>query len=246
MTITAERAAIRGTCKPGVRHAETNTAWNMGCRCAGAIEAHGQWIAMRKAMRAQARAAASAGADCPAGSHDTLYAYENSGCRCLPARRAYRLKNNGGYDETWRAWNRWRGPKTRVDRLNLMFLTDGVATVATQREKMLAIEELDRRRVVNGPYRWRRMSNEEIGIRLGLSEASVHRIRGLRVEAARRRAERRLSDLRWKAARAEMARGRKERVAAEHQAAHERKDGLRERRGRPGSLVPRAARWQFR
>lgn len=204
------------------KHGLSKSAWDRGCRCPGAVAGYEEFKAKKAAARAIARQ--RGGSACGAIKHGTKYAYEEFGCRCPEARKARRLSQGVRLPKIWSRWNQWRGPKNRVSRTNLMLLLAGVKDSPTPAEMMVADIRLQRLRVVDGPRHSRPLTTQEISDRLDCGEQVIYRVRKRRRAYAAQRTQRRLADVQWKAVRAQKAGARKVRVAAQHAAAHARRE----------------------
>jgi hypothetical protein len=87
--------------------------------------------------------------------------------------------------------DRWRGPDTRVNRINLMLLLSGFKDSPTYGERMIAAMRLER---------WGH-DNEAIALRIDVPAKRIPQYRRRREEFRATRTQRRLADVRWKAAR---------------------------------------------
>lgn len=160
-------------CRPGVTHSPTKTAWRNGCRHPGAVAAHDEWIAEKRAQRKRAMSAAAG--ECMAATHGTRYAYEMSGCRCPKALAAHRKHAARANDaerarrardysldyshERMRAKRLtggrldydprrvWRGGNAGVSTVSVLHVMAGYQIDATHAEKMVAVLRLARRQV---------------------------------------------------------------------------------------------------
>lgn len=252
MTVTDEGHVAYG-CNPRVRCSATQDGWNKGCRHPGAIQAHEEWLAARRADREDAVNWPEG--QCLARRHGTRYAADIYGCRCPEAlrkvkedrerrdaarnesrARAYATEYHRETQRVQRATGgrlsadprrEWRYGKAGVSSITVMMMLHGFPDNPTRGERMVAIIKLDDRMVRDEwTARMRPMLKSEIGARIGCTEATVRRLRAERERRRGERALRRLADAQWRAA--HHARGA-ERCAliaqetARHASAHEAK-----------------------
>jgi len=249
MTVTDEGRTVYG-CNPRTPCGDSQNAWQKGCRHPGAVRAHEEW---KERKRAEREAAADwPEGQCLASSHGTLFAAEVNGCRCPEAlrrmdekrerharrkraarERSYALEYEREVRRIRRATGgrlsadprrEWRYGKAGVSSITLMMMLHGFPDNPTRAERMVAIIKLDQQRVRDEhTARMRSMFKGEIAKRIGVTEATVRR---LRAERERRRDERhlrRLADAQWRVAHhahGEQQQGRVERERARHEAAH--------------------------
>ena len=153
---------------PARRHG-TNSAWRRhGCRCPQAVAAHDRRLARQRESLAARR---------PRIRAQDL------------ARRRRQCHDSRGY---------WRGPHTRVDRVNLMLLCSGfIDPATTARERMVAALRLSRtgNRAGTGL-----LEVAEIAERIGCGEKTVRfYLRRMPARLRDSRTKRRLADARWRA-----------------------------------------------
>lgn len=226
MTVTDEGRVAYG-CNPRTRCRPTQDGWSKGCRHPGAIRAHGEWLAARRAER-EAAATWPEG-QCLARRHGTRHAADAYGCRCPEAllevdhARAQRVENrraqrrreySAEYEREERRIRRatggrlsadprreWRYGKAGVSSITVMMMLHGFPDSPSRAERMVAIIKLDGRMIRDeNTARMRPMSKGEIGARIGCTEATVRRLRAERERRRDERALRRLADAQWRAA----------------------------------------------
>ena len=165
----AEREATDPAC-PARRHG-TNSAWRRhGCRCPEAVAAHAAWLPTRRA-------------------------YEHTEPRRARQRVAETARRRaGGMDPR----SHWRGPESRVDRINLTLLCSGfVDPATTPRERMVAAHRLARtgNRAGTGL-----LEIPEIAERIGCDTGTVRfYLKGMPERLRAKRTKRRLADVKWRA-----------------------------------------------
>lgn len=212
----------------GRRHTATNGAWKLGCRCAHAVAAHEKWKQDNRGRLTMVPPALDMAGRCLAEKHDTRIAYVRAGCRCPEAVRRYDAKNkrstaarrgkgsrhsNADWMERSRyakqmtggrldrdPRDRWRGPKFRVDRTNLMFALTGGRITLNQGEKLAAVLRMRAVLMPSGPRRWREIAAHEVADRLGITEREVFRVEVVRRRMREQRTERRAADVAWRSA----------------------------------------------
>jgi hypothetical protein len=197
-------------------HGPTNYAWKNGCRHPGAIAAHDSVLNRYRAERTAKRAEGLRVGHCVAALHHTEQAVSR-GCICVSSKRVAQkarrceLAALAKYGETrlpgamQRSYERFRGPRMRVNRFNLMLLLSGFVDSPTRGEMVAAVHILTRRgnRAGTGLLNW-----QEIADRLGVDDAVAHRHQRFIVEARRDRARRRRLDVLMKQLRVDRARQR--------------------------------------
>jgi DNA-binding CsgD family transcriptional regulator len=191
---------------PAATHG-TQSAWKKNrCRCPEAVAAHEAALALKRGAASPKPATVVAlRPDCPSDKHDNQAAYA-AGCRCplavqrharrLEVQRLTRLKRKETEDPY--SVQKWRGPQTRVSRVNVLLLTTGFSDSPTTRERQLAIETLYRR---GNRYETGFLTAGEIAVRLGITESYVLALRADYRKLASERTARRIADVRAKAAR---------------------------------------------
>lgn len=208
-----------GNCTSPRRHGPSQGAWQEGCRCPAALEAHRAWLDRERENKAERDRHKPPAIDdqgrCIAGVHGTASAYRRHGCRCPQAvaeYRTYRSKYIARGARNRRSWTyvlshdprkRWRGPDSHVDRINLLLLMGGVIDNPTVTERMVAAIRLTRM-----PNRWGTGINTPKEVAAIIGEQSGDRITSLLERRDRlrgQRTDRRLADARWRQARRERA-----------------------------------------
>jgi hypothetical protein len=226
MTVTDEGRVAYG-CNPRRRCSPTQTGWSKGCRHPGAIAAHEQWKADKRAERDGA--ANWPQGQCLARSHGTLYAAQVNGCRHPEAlrlaqeesarrlvldrmkrdrqysamhwREKFRIRRATGGRLTRDPRRKWRYGKAGVSSVTVMMMLHGFPDAPNPAERMVAIIRLEGRMVRDDQTgRMRPIFNSEIAERIGCTDATVTRLRAERERRRDQRTLRRLADAQWRAA----------------------------------------------
>lgn len=199
MTITAVRpgpAAVVAAAGPSAapcpadRHGDSQHAWRyFGCRHPGAVAAHLRYLANDNRIRRE-RETSRAAAGCAARSHRATRESYRHGCRCPDTVAVFfSVQPRVARAEAARLVKPWRGPKMRVDPVNLSLLLSGYRDRPTQAENMVAVLRL----TTAG------LSAPAISDRLSLNVRTVVKYRALLRELREQRTARRLAESRARA-----------------------------------------------
>jgi len=188
-------------------HGASDSAWRKGCRCPRAVAAHQVVIDTGRVHRQAVRQAGREAGKCLADQHGTETALTR-GCICVtPAEVRKKAAPQPGRMTAGqrRQFNKFRGPAMRVDRWNLFLILHGIVDRPTRAERLAAVVQLSRRGNRAGTGL---MNSVEIGQRLGVDDATVHRARRLVIELREQRHVRRWLDAKHKAERVALAAGK--------------------------------------
>lgn len=179
-------------------HAATHSAWQRGCRCPAAVDAHDEFRVRRRAKNKHQPAAVDEDGNCVAAWHGMSELAWKRGCRCAGS-----IADHERHLAVIRARHRrksdprkpWRGPEQRVNALHLWMLVRGLRDEPTYGEELAAVYILMRRgnRAGTGI-----MQTKEIAERIGVSDTKVRSLKETIQNRRASRTNRRRADAQWK------------------------------------------------